>query len=70
MNEQLKQFATQAWNYANKNSQEGDGLFGNLQLSKFAELIVQECASIADKNQADNMNWNIAEILRKHFGVE
>lgn len=53
MNEQLKQFATQAWNYANKNSQEGDGLFGNLQLSKFAELIVKECMTMCDETQAD-----------------
>ncbi|WP_353479905.1 hypothetical protein [Haliscomenobacter sp.] len=36
----------------------------------FAELIVQECADIAAKNQAENMNWDIAEIIKEHFGVE
>lgn len=36
----------------------------------FAELIVVECADIAAKNQAENMNWDIAEIIKEHFGVE
>ena len=39
-------------------------------LEKFAELIVVECADIAAKNQAENMNWDIAEIIKEHFGVE
>ena len=39
-------------------------------LEKFAELIVRECADIAAKNQAENMNWDIAEIIKEHFGVE
>lgn len=37
---------------------------------KFAELIVQECASVAAKNQAEDMDWDIAEIIKEHFGVE
>ena len=36
---------------------------------KFALLIVEECADIATKNQAENMNWDIAEIIKEHFGV-
>lgn len=36
----------------------------------FAELIVRECADIAAKNQADDMNWDISEIIKEHFGVE
>jgi hypothetical protein len=31
---------------------------------------VVECADIAAKNQAENMNWDIAEIIKEHFGVE
>ena len=37
---------------------------------KFAELIVRECANIAAKNQAEDMNWDISEIIKEHFGVE
>ena len=40
-----------------------------LQL-KFAELIVRECANIAAINQAENMDWNISEIIKEHFGVK
>ena len=37
---------------------------------KFAELIIGECADIAAKNQAEDMIWNIAEIIKEHFGVK
>ncbi len=37
---------------------------------KFAELLVKECAHIAAKNQAENMDWNISEIIKEHFGVK
>ena len=40
------------------------------EMIKFAELIVCECASIAAKNQAEDMSWNISEIIKEHFGVE
>ncbi len=33
-------------------------------------LIVQECASIAAINQAENMDWDISEIIKEHFGVK
>jgi hypothetical protein len=39
-------------------------------LEKFAELIVRECATIADTAQAEDMGWDIGEIIKEHFGVE
>ena len=36
---------------------------------KFAELIVLECANIADKYVVDG-DWHIAEIIKQHFGVK
>ena len=42
----------------------------NVLLEKFAELIVRECARVAAKNQAEDMSWNISEIIKEHFGVE
>ena len=35
-------------------------------LEKFTELIVRECASIADKAEPYKAN----ELIKKHFGVE
>ena len=40
------------------------------RLVEFAELIVRECASVAAKNQAEDMGWNISEIIKEHFGIQ
>lgn len=40
------------------------------QMREFAELIIRECASIAATNQAEDMGWDISEIILEHFGVE
>ena len=39
------------------------------ELEKFAELIVQECAKIAD-NPSQGAFTSIGNDIRKHFGVE
>lgn len=68
MNERIQELSEQAgWDYSKierRNQTE------NFDEQKFAELIVKECADIAAKNQAENMNWDIAEIIKEHFGVE
>jgi hypothetical protein len=52
----------------------------NVPLAKFAQLIVQECISMADKESERYSNLdqeycsmamdNYRELVRKHFGVE
>ena len=38
---------------------------------KFAELIVRECAEIADNADATREKWqSIGKFVREHFGVE
>ena len=61
MNERLKELMLEA-GYA------APELAG--RANKLAELIVRECANIAAVNQAENMNWNIDEIIKEYFGVE
>jgi hypothetical protein len=61
MNERIKQLALQAGgsHYPEVNS---------MQLEKFAELIIKECADIATMNQ---FQWDSAGgYVLKHFGVE
>ena len=74
MNERIQQLAEQAGIELPNNVAEGvngPGVVSEQErLAKFAELIVKECADIAAKNQAENMNWDIAEIIKEHFGVE
>jgi hypothetical protein len=36
---------------------------------KLAYKVIKECAQVARTNQAEDMNWDIAEILLEHFGI-
>ena len=74
MNERLLALQKQAYAYADKHTQEGDNQFAMIQLGKFAELIVAECADIA-KHHVMNISTYadadfVDEQIKKHFGVE
>jgi hypothetical protein len=65
MNEKIKQLAERAYLY-----QEHDN-FLTAALENFAELIVQECASIIESQDVDptfrhRMSW----AMKEHFGVD
>jgi hypothetical protein len=69
MNERIKELIAECQEYRpGFDGQEDWYTVFNKQ--KFAELIVRECAHIAEVNQAENMGWNIGEIIKEHFGVE
>lgn len=78
MNERIKELAEQARLHARKHVSddvslgyhEKAGVFQQQFESKFAELIIRECSRIAKVNQAEDMGWDIGEILLEHFGVE
>ena len=70
MNERIKQLAVQA------NVLHADFFDNELEVEKFAELIVRECAEIAKKVDGDESDdyqsgrtWAGIDVL-KHFGVE
>lgn len=79
MNEKIRQLAEQTFYYGNW---EGDGIFtGQLDLEKFAELIVTECADIVEElaeklaeqrpnSNYDSVAYECAEVIKTHFGVE
>jgi len=66
MNQRIFELAktSGAWDYFN----DGDksAIMDQQALQNFAELIVRECAELAD-NQEDYLT---AKIIKKHFGVE
>jgi hypothetical protein len=68
MNERLKQLAIEcnAWEqvYDNKRFM----VDRNFDVEKFAELIVRECADIAD--EYDGVGSTIVSRIKKYFGVE
>jgi len=58
MNNRIKQLEPQCWEHNE---------FGlNFNYQKFAELIVRECADIADKAEPYKAN----DLIKQHFGVE
>lgn len=46
MNERIKELKSQAYQYADRNTQDGDNRFATLQLEKFAELIIQDAINM------------------------
>ena len=48
----------------------GDYVAGELDPVKFAELIVEECANVADENYIHRGSRTCGLAIRLHFGVE
>ena len=63
MNERIKELADQVLKDTRR------GLNFEEFYEKFAELIVKECASVADGYVRDG-DWDIAVIIKRHFGVK
>lgn len=77
MNERIRQLAEQAKGFVDLNqhvgSEKGCMVYTYDGLEKFAELIVEECARVAnDSNQSKNraVGVSVGDVVRNHFGVE
>ena len=70
MNERIQELALQAGFLYIRD--EGIGWAGNhnSSLPKFAEMIVRECASVADQNYIHRGSRTCGLAIRLHFGVE
>ena len=66
MNERILKLFTQACYHGDYEPEN----VPNVVVEKFAELIVRECSLVADRAHAEDMGWNIGEIIKEHFGVE
>jgi hypothetical protein len=67
MNEQIRELAEQATII----EEHGWGAsYENFDRLKFAQLIVQECAELFDKNEQSELGYRIGDRIYKHFGVE
>jgi hypothetical protein len=36
---------------------------------KFAELIVEECATVIERNLFQGIGWNTSRAVKQHFGI-
>ena len=66
MNEKIKELALQAMTYVTHNPKANKLNSGDMFDAKFAELIVRECAEIADKAEP----YKASDLIKQHFGVE
>ena len=66
MNERIRELAEQAADYANTYSDAGADVWFEIYNKKFAQLIVRECAEIADKAEP----YKASDLIKQHFGVE
>ena len=75
MNQQIRELAEQAGmvKILEEHAHEyGNGTFENTpypELEKFAELIVQECATVIEKNLFQGIGWNTSRAVKRHFGI-
>jgi hypothetical protein len=68
MNKRIKEFAEQAGFMDSWFSESGDDC--ERELKKFAELIVRECAEIANDGIDPAESYLIGNDILEHFGVE
>ena len=77
MNERIRELAEQAEQYAQNDLNErrkvngplyAEGEYEDIIKQKFAELIVRECADIAD--DYDGVGSTIVSRIKQHFGIE
>ena len=39
-------------------------------MDKFAKLIVQECATVIERNLFQGIGWNTSRAVKQHFGID
>ena len=71
MNERIRELAKQAGLGVIFHLEEM-GVEGEIELWKFAELIVRECARVASDRVMDveGNDWGVRWAIKNHFGVE
>ena len=69
MNERIQELAWEAEDYAESIVNQGGG-FHQAYTRKFAELLIEECANVADENYIHRGSRTCGLAIRLHFGVE
>ena len=74
MHPQIQKLAQEAGLYVDVNGKpwpknmNGEDIEGAYQ--KFAELVIQECATVIEKNLFKGIGWNTSRAVKRHFGIE
>jgi hypothetical protein len=73
MQDRIKQLAQEAGMYVAVKGEPWPKWMGaeecELAYQKFAELIVEECATVVERNLFQGIGWNTSRAVRRHFGI-
>ena len=73
MNKQIQKLAEQAGLYVDLNGKPWPKWLGaeecELAYARFAELIVEECTTVIERNLFQNIGYNTSRTVRRHFGI-
>lgn len=61
MNERIIELQKQAYQFADRNTREGDNQFATIQLGKFAELLIEESLKVMQQEWYDLNNAPVIE---------
>ena len=72
MNEKIKELALQAGIVYEKRPELDVWIAFNIELEKFAELIVRECADIADEHnsEVEGVTLGVGNAIKEHFRIK
>ena len=66
MNERIQELAEQA-GLLGPSSRVGNS---HEATERFAELIIEECATVIERNLFQGIGWNTSRAVRRHFGID
>ena len=67
MNKRIKELAGQCGFRVNPSVYDRNQSF---DIEKFAELIIEECTTVIERNLFKGIGWNTSRAVKQHFGME
>ena len=73
MNSRFQELAQQAGMYVDLDGKPWPKWMGaeecEVAYARFAELIVQECTTVIERNLVQGIGWNTSRAVKRHFGI-
>jgi hypothetical protein len=74
MNKRIRQLALEAGMYVDLKGEPWPKWMSSdeceIAYARFAELIIQECATVIERNLFQGIGWNTSRAVKQHFGIE
>ena len=74
MHPQIQKLAEQAGMYVDVNGEPWPRWMGaeecEAAYARFAQLIVEECTTVIERNLFQGIGWNTSRAVKRHFGLE